>query len=142
MLFYKALLVVLVSTAVVSALPALGNPNELLNGLTGQLHGAVPIGNLGELIQQLLGQLKDIKAKLPIDDIHNVIKDVKDTASGAASGVVDGASAVIPEPLSGVVNEVEGAASGAVDNAANMIQNAASDAAGNVVDAASDAANN
>ncbi|PIC37532.1 hypothetical protein B9Z55_016127 [Caenorhabditis nigoni] len=143
MLFYKALLAVLVSTAVVSALPGLGG--GLLNGLTGQLHGALentPLGNLNiaELIdlEELLGQILE------------KLEGVKNTGSGAASGVLGTASGVIPEPVSGVVNTVQNTASGAVDTASNMIPtgmvndvvNTASGAASNVVDAASNAANN
>ncbi|CAO4375892.1 unnamed protein product [Caenorhabditis nigoni] len=145
MLFYKALIAVLVSTAVVSALPALGNPSELLNGLTGNLNGALentPLGslNLGDLIalNDLLGQ------------ILGKLEGVKNAASGVASNVVNTASGAVPEPLSGAVQSAQNAASGVVDTASNMIPtgmvndvvSTASGAASNAVDAASNAANN
>ncbi|CAO4375891.1 unnamed protein product [Caenorhabditis nigoni] len=116
MLFYKALLAVLASTAVVSALPALGNPNELLNGLTGQLYGVVgkpPLNilKLEDIIQQLLDQLEGIKKSLPISEIET--PDV--------NGIVNGASAMIPEPVSDALNGVKNAASDIGNDVVSMI---------------------
>ncbi|UMM31225.1 hypothetical protein L5515_012791 [Caenorhabditis briggsae] len=134
MLFYKALLAILASTADVWALPVLGDSNGLLNGLTGKLHGVVGkaplnINKLDDIFQQLLNLLEGIKHRLNILEIR--IPEINDV-----NGIVDGASAMIPEPVSGVVDTVQNTASGVVDTAAGVVPGPVSDALNEVKDAA------
>ncbi|PIC37533.1 hypothetical protein B9Z55_016128 [Caenorhabditis nigoni] len=139
MFFYKTLLAVLVSTAVVSAIPLLGS--DELDGVIGK----TPLKNLGlgDTLNRVLGQLGEIKEAIAPEKLTQGIEIPK------VSAIVDGASAMIPKTVSGVVDEVKNTASGVVGTASGVIPgsvsgvvdkalNIASGAAPNIKDGASD----
>ncbi|CAO4375893.1 unnamed protein product [Caenorhabditis nigoni] len=139
MLFYKALLALIVSTAVVSSLPVLGS--DELDGVIGE----TPLKNLGvaDTLNRVLGQLEEIKEAIAPEKLTQGIEIPK------VSAIVDGASAMIPKTVSGVVDKVKNTASGVFGTASGVVPgsvsgvvdkalNIASGAASNIKDDASD----
>ncbi|ULT98053.1 hypothetical protein L5515_012790 [Caenorhabditis briggsae] len=118
MLFYKALLAILASTAVVWALPVLGDSNGLLNGLTGKLNGALgntPLGNLNiaELIDldellELLEMLKEIKKNISLTgELKPELEDVVDDGEATIEPDADDNDEANPEDAEGTTDASE-----------------------------------